>query len=79
METVFLYGFVQNQQHYPGTSGHFGGVRMEAVIAVAQWLWEAGDIFDMDEAIRRVSIIDSVHVKQHNDKVDAEIEAAKNR
>jgi hypothetical protein len=78
-DTVILYNHVATQQQQAGTNGHWAGVRMEAVIAVAEWLYDAGEIWDMDEAIRRIQIIDRVNVQQHNAAVDAAIEAAKNK
>jgi len=78
-ETVQLYQHVQDQQHYIGMSGNMGGVRIEAVIAAANWLYEAGEISDIDTAIQRIRAIDEERVKVHNEKIKAAHEAANNQ
>lgn len=79
VDAAILYGHVQGQQQVAGMSGHFFGVRIEALIAAANWLYEAGRINNIDRAIDGAQEIDRINCRHHNAKVDARIEADRAR
>ena len=75
VDAVILYDNCKGQQQLIGDRGHFAGVRSEAMFLWANHLLEAGEIWDIDAAVRGVAILDSVRVNLHNEDVDARIAA----
>lgn len=79
LDVVLVYSFAGNQQQVSEMSGHWRGMRLEAVLAALNYLWEAGKIRDRDLVMERIWTLDAINVRIHNAKVDANQAASKSK
>ncbi len=71
LDAVILWNRVRDQVIYNTNDGNILGLRMEAVVAVAKWMHEAGRIDDIDAAIDGVDILADVSFRLHNQRQNA--------
>ena len=75
IDALILYNQCANQQQRIGDDGHIAGVRSEAMFLWANHLLDAGEIEDLDTAVKGVLVLDDVKVRLHNADVDARVAA----
>lgn len=78
-DVVYVFRKVMNNQDRAAMSGHYFGLRFESVIAAATWAEESGNIDDRDVVIERMHIIEEVTNRIRNARIDAQIEASKQK
>jgi len=74
-DVLTLWDKVRDQVDYNPMNGMLIALKMDVVVAVAQWLYESGRIDDIDTAIDRVQVLSEISFRIHNAKMEAEAKA----
>jgi hypothetical protein len=70
LQVASVFQLVMGQQERNPMSGHFLGLRFEAVARAIEWGVEAGYVDDPDLVMRRIWILDHVYCRIQNAEVD---------
>lgn len=71
-ETAIVYRYCGGQQQYNDMSGHWRGMRLEAVVAAIQFYASMGRLTDPEGVMERIWILDEIQCRIHNAAVEAE-------